>query len=102
MPLVSTKSRTGREGVVLFTGAVLIEQRLSSSPWAKLKKQAIHLNDFPREYSEIGNCFCQSLAEPLWADEGEREAPFEMYPWDGVSGVRPFHELASATTVGVY
>ncbi|EMI18521.1 hypothetical protein RMSM_04563 [Rhodopirellula maiorica SM1] len=35
-------------------------------------------------------------------DEGEREAPFEMYPWDGVSGVRPFHELASATTVGVY
>ena len=35
-------------------------------------------------------------------DEGEREAPFDLYPWDGVSGVRPFHELASATTVGVY
>lgn len=35
-------------------------------------------------------------------DEGEREAPFDMYPWDGVSGVRPFHEIASATTVGVY
>lgn len=35
-------------------------------------------------------------------DEGEREAPFDMYPWYGVSGVRPFHELASATTVGVY
>jgi len=28
--------------------------------------------------------------------------PFEKYPWDGVSGVRPFHELAAATTVGVY
>lgn len=38
----------------------------------------------------------------LERDEGEREAPFETYPWDGVSGVRPFHELASATTVGVY
>jgi hypothetical protein len=38
----------------------------------------------------------------LERDEGEREAPFEKFPWDGVSGVRPFHELASATTVGVY
>jgi phenylacetate-coenzyme A ligase PaaK-like adenylate-forming protein len=35
-------------------------------------------------------------------DEGEREPPYENYPWDGVSGVRPFHELAEATTVGVY
>ena len=33
-------------------------------------------------------------------DEGEREPPFEKYPWDGVSGVRPFAELAAATTVG--
>ncbi|HVC94687.1 MAG TPA: hypothetical protein VND64_13390 [Pirellulales bacterium] len=38
----------------------------------------------------------------LERDEGEREAPFEAYPWDGISGVRPFHELAEATTVGVY
>ena len=35
-------------------------------------------------------------------DEGEREPPYLQYPWDGVSGVRPFHELAEATTVGVY
>ena len=32
----------------------------------------------------------------------KREMPFAKYPWDGVSGVRPFHELADATTVGVY
>ena len=38
----------------------------------------------------------------LERDEGEREKPFAKYPWDGVSGVRPFHELAEATTVGVY
>ncbi len=38
----------------------------------------------------------------LERDEGEREPPFMKYPWDGVSGVRPFHELAEATTVGVY
>ena len=35
-------------------------------------------------------------------DEGEREPPCEKYPWDGVSGVRPFHEIAAQTTVGVY
>ncbi len=35
-------------------------------------------------------------------DEGEREPPFETYPWDGVSGVRPFAELAGGTVVGVY
>ena len=38
----------------------------------------------------------------LERDEGEREPPCPTYPWDGVSGVRPFHELADATTVGVY
>jgi phenylacetate-coenzyme A ligase PaaK-like adenylate-forming protein len=38
----------------------------------------------------------------LERDEGEREPPCELYPWDGVSGVRPFHGLASSTTVGVY
>jgi len=38
----------------------------------------------------------------LERDEGERELPFEKYPWGGVSGVRPFHGFASTTTVGVY
>ena len=38
----------------------------------------------------------------LERDEGEREPPFEKFPWDGVSGVRPFSRLAKATTVGVY
>jgi hypothetical protein len=38
----------------------------------------------------------------LERDEGEREPPCDPYPWDGVSGVRPFHEFAATTTVGVY
>lgn len=38
----------------------------------------------------------------LERDEGEREPPFAKYPWDGVSGVRPYHAIASQTTVGVY
>lgn len=38
----------------------------------------------------------------LERDEGEREAPYTTYPWDGVSGVRPYRALAGGTTVGVY
>jgi phenylacetate-coenzyme A ligase PaaK-like adenylate-forming protein len=38
----------------------------------------------------------------LERDEGEREGPCALYPWDGVSGVRPFHGFAATTTVGVY
>ena len=38
----------------------------------------------------------------LERDEGERELPYTAYPWDGISGVRPFRELAATTTVGVY
>ena len=35
-------------------------------------------------------------------DEGEREEPIDVYPWHGISGTRPFHELLTTTTVGVY
>lgn len=38
----------------------------------------------------------------LERDEGEREPPYEKYPWDGISGVRPYRALAESTTVGVY
>jgi phenylacetate-coenzyme A ligase PaaK-like adenylate-forming protein len=38
----------------------------------------------------------------LERDEGEREPPYEKYPWDGVSGVRPFRQFAASTAVGVY
>ena len=35
-------------------------------------------------------------------DEGVRELPTEKYPWDGVSGVKPYRGFAATTTVGVY
>ena len=38
----------------------------------------------------------------LERDEGEREPPTDRFPWDGVSGVRPFRGFAATTTVGVY
>ena len=59
-------------------------------------------------YGETGRVKLTTLTKELFVpgflerDEGEREKPFETYPWDGVSGVRPFHETAAATTVGVY
>lgn len=35
-------------------------------------------------------------------DEGEREKPTAKYPWDGISGVKPWRGVAAQTTVGVY
>ncbi|MCA9123010.1 MAG: hypothetical protein H6822_02840 [Planctomycetaceae bacterium] len=67
--------------------------------------------DDPNEvvgYGETGRVKLTTLTNELFVpgflerDEGEREMPFAKYPWDGVSGVRPFHETAAATTVGVY
>ena len=60
------------------------------------------------EYGETGRVRLTTLTRELFVpgflerDEGEREQPYEKYPWDGVSGVRPFRGFASTTTVGVY
>jgi hypothetical protein len=59
-------------------------------------------------YGETGRVRLTTLTKEFFMpgflerDEGEREAPYEKYPWDGVSGVRPFREFAATTTVGVY
>ena len=60
------------------------------------------------DYGETGRVRLTTLTREtfipgfLERDEGEREKPYEKYPWDGVSGVRPFREIAAQTTVGVY
>lgn len=60
------------------------------------------------DYDETGRVKLYTLTKELFIpgflerDEGEREKPHEKFPWDGVSGVRPFHVLAKTTTVGVY
>jgi phenylacetate-coenzyme A ligase PaaK-like adenylate-forming protein len=60
------------------------------------------------DYGQTGRVKLTTLTKEFFVpgflerDEGERERPYIKYPWDGVSGVRPFHELAEATTVGVY
>ncbi len=60
------------------------------------------------EYGETGRVLLTTLTPELFIprflerDEGERERPCAQYPWDGASGVRPFHRFAATTTVGVY
>ena len=60
------------------------------------------------DYGETGRVRLTTLTRDtfipgfLERDEGERERSCDEYPWDGVSGVRPFRKFAAATTVGVY
>jgi phenylacetate-coenzyme A ligase PaaK-like adenylate-forming protein len=60
------------------------------------------------EYGQAGRVKLTTLTKEFFMpgflerDEGEREPPYEKYPWDGVSGVRPYRGFAASTTVGVY
>ncbi|MGI9466256.1 MAG: hypothetical protein ACR2OA_03945 [Rubripirellula sp.] len=80
------------------------------APQPRAVTEVVTFEDYDQKvgYGETGRVKLYTLTDEFFVpgfmerDEGEREAPFETYPWDGVSGVRPFHELASATTVGVY
>jgi hypothetical protein len=59
-------------------------------------------------YGETGRAKLTTLTKEFFMpgflerDEGEREPPCKEFPWDGISGTRPFRRLAEATTVGVY
>lgn len=60
------------------------------------------------EYGETGRVMLTTLTREFFMprflerDEGEREPPCEKFPWDGVSGVRPYRAFQATTTVGVY
>ena len=81
--------------------------------YAPQPRAAIEVVDFDDptrvvEYGATGRVKLTTLTKEFFVpgflerDEGEREAPCEVYPWDGISGVRPFHGVAQTTTVGVY
>ncbi|MEM9827815.1 MAG: hypothetical protein AAF958_14585 [Planctomycetota bacterium] len=80
------------------------------APQPRAVTEVVSFDDYEQlvPYGETGRVKLYTLTDEFFMpgfmerDEGEREMPFETFPWDGVSGVRPFHELASATTVGVY
>jgi phenylacetate-coenzyme A ligase PaaK-like adenylate-forming protein len=60
------------------------------------------------DYGQPGRAMLTTLTKEFFMprflerDEGEREPPYDKYPWDGISGVRPFRGFAATTTVGVY
>ncbi len=64
--------------------------------------------DKPVGYGQSGRVMLTTLTREFFVprflerDEGERERPTAKYPWDGVSGVKPFRGIAAQTTVGVY
>jgi hypothetical protein len=89
------------------------EDKFSITYYAPQPRAVIEVVDFNDHnklvgYGETGRVRLTTLTKEtfipgfLERDEGEREQPYEKYPWDGVSGVRPFRKFAAATTVGVY
>ena len=83
------------------------------SYYAPQPRAAIEVVDFndPNnivDYGQTGRVRLTTLTKEFFMpgflerDEGEREPPHALYPWDGVSGVRPYRALAATTTVGVY
>jgi phenylacetate-coenzyme A ligase PaaK-like adenylate-forming protein len=80
------------------------------APQPRAVVEVVDFDDATRTvgYGETGRVKLTTLTQEFFVpgflerDEGERELPYEKYPWDGVSGVRPFHEFAEGTTVGVY
>ena len=80
------------------------------APQPRAVLQVVDPDDADRavDYGGTGRVMLTTLTKEFFVprfqerDEGEREPPCEQYPWDGVSGVRPFSALASSTTVGVY
>jgi phenylacetate-coenzyme A ligase PaaK-like adenylate-forming protein len=60
------------------------------------------------DYGQTGRAKLTTLTKEFFMpgflerDEGEREPGTDRFPWDGVSGVRPFRGFAATTTVGVY
>jgi phenylacetate-coenzyme A ligase PaaK-like adenylate-forming protein len=80
------------------------------APQPRAVLEVVDLDDPARvvEYGQTGRVKLTTLTREFFMpgflerDEGEREQPCDNYPWDGVSGVRPFRGLAATTTVGVY
>jgi phenylacetate-coenzyme A ligase PaaK-like adenylate-forming protein len=80
------------------------------APQPRAVIQVVDFKDYTKlvPYGQTGRVLLTTLTKEFFMprfperDEGEREPPYVKYPWDAVSGVRPFHEIASKTTVGVY
>jgi phenylacetate-coenzyme A ligase PaaK-like adenylate-forming protein len=80
------------------------------APQPRAATEVVNMDDHTQVvgYGETGRVKLYTMTKEFFVpgflerDEGERERPFAKYPWDGVSGVRPYSRLAGGTTVGVY
>jgi phenylacetate-coenzyme A ligase PaaK-like adenylate-forming protein len=80
------------------------------APQPRAVAEVVNFDDYDKvvPYGGTGRVMLTTLTKEFFVprfmerDEGEREQPSAKYPWDGVSGVRPFHKFAASTTVGVY
>jgi phenylacetate-coenzyme A ligase PaaK-like adenylate-forming protein len=92
---------------------VTAEEGYKISYYAPQPRAALEVVDFDDNdrvvgYGETGRARLTTLTKEFFMpgflerDEGEREPPCPQYPWDGISGTRPFRRLAESTTVGVY
>jgi phenylacetate-coenzyme A ligase PaaK-like adenylate-forming protein len=89
------------------------EQNYKIAYYAPQPRAAVQVVDFDDpdkvvDYGQSGRVMLTTLTKELFIprflerDEGEREPPSAKYPWDGVSGVKPFRGIAAQTVVGVY
>jgi hypothetical protein len=80
------------------------------APQPRAVTQVVDSEDPEREvdYGGTGRVMLTTLTREFFMprflerDEGERERPIALYPWDGVSGVRPFRGMNEQVTEGVY
>ncbi len=80
------------------------------APQPRAVIEVVRFDDYDKVvgYGETGRVRLTTLTKETFVpgflerDEGERERPCDAFPWDGISGVRPFRELGATTTVGVY
>jgi phenylacetate-coenzyme A ligase PaaK-like adenylate-forming protein len=80
------------------------------APEPRAVAQVVDFDDYDRvvPYGQEGRVMLTTLTREFFVprflerDEGVRELPYDKYPWDGVSGVKPYRGFAATTTVGVY
>jgi len=80
------------------------------APQPRAVAEVVDFDDYNKvvPHGQEGRVMLTTLTKELFIprfmerDEGVRELPSAKYPWDGVSGVKPFRAFAATTTVGVY
>lgn len=80
------------------------------APEPRAVAQVVDFDDYDKvvPYGQEGRVMLTTLTREFFVprfmerDEGVRELPYAKYPWDGVSGVKPYRGFAATTTVGVY